>query len=137
MEETQNIYTYSLSRSLSHTHLHTHTHTHTHVHTHFNTATCSEAKKDIHSSAFPYPLSSCNLVTGLRLPFANQRLYSAINLIAGKQSFCVSEGRGLLIRPFSFFHNQMINLHKFKIKFFSLTMIITLIIATQITVSSE
>lgn len=88
-------------------------------------------------SFFPYPLSRCNLVTSLRPSFPDRGLYSSIALRASKQSFCVSGGGGPLIRLFSFFHDQMINLHKFKIKSFSLTEIITLIIATQITVSSE
>lgn len=76
-------------------------------------------------------------VTSLKPSFPDQGLYSAINLIGSKQSFCVSESEGPLMRPVSFFHNQMIHLHKFKIKSFSLTKIITLIIGTQTTVSSE
>ena len=49
-------------------------------------ATCSEAKPPQHL-ATPDPLSSCSL----RPSVADRGLHSAINLIAIKQSFCVSE----------------------------------------------
>lgn len=81
---TSSVLSLSLSSSLTHTHK-------------FKMATCSGGQtgsSPLSLSAFPYPLSSCNLVTGLRPSFTDGGLYSAMNLIAGKQSFYVTEGGG-------------------------------------------